>query len=79
MKDIKKYLGSPKIVNGYSSARLKDKERMLNLIAKGFKVHLSGRNHYVTIGGKTFNGFSLKEVKKMCEDLEIEYKIEENL
>lgn len=48
-----------------------DKKQIASFLKRGFPVFPSKEDHYITIGGIAFNGFSLKDIEEMCKSLNV--------
>ncbi len=59
----------------YATMRLKDKRKVYQELKKGKEVEASCQNHYVKIGGTVYNGFSIEEIKIMCDEIGVKINL----
>lgn len=59
----------------YATMRLKDKRKVYQELKKGKEVEASHHNHYVKIGGTVYNGFSIEEIKIMCDEIGVKINL----
>lgn len=59
----------------YATMRSKDKRKVYQELKKGKEVEASYHNHYVKIGGTVYNGFSIEEIKKMCDEMGVKINL----
>lgn len=50
-------------------AREKERKKIKKLIKLGYEVIPSKTNHYVTINGETFNGWTIEEVNNIINNV----------
>ena len=59
----------------YATMRLKDKRKVYQELKKGKEVEASYHNRYVKIGGTVYNGFSIEEIKIMCDEMGVKINL----
>lgn len=59
----------------YATIRSKDKRKVYKELKKGKEVEASYHNNYVKIGGTVYNGFSIEEIKIMCDEIGVKINL----
>lgn len=59
----------------YATIRSKEKRKVYQELKKGKEVEASYHNRYVKIGGTVYNGFSIEEIKIMCDKMGVKINL----